>query len=211
MTTVVLIEGTWGGTWAQDRAPFRQLLAREGFEVSLPPFEWSGDVSGIPSLTSNGKHSDWRAGGASLWYYLKSIPFEQRNLIAHSYGGNVVAYCAGAHQMPIRRLITVGTPPRSDMDPLWVLAKRSIGYWLHVCDTRSAFIERIAQAFDGNWDWKAKVGQRLADQTAKYPGIGHSGILSDPRYLPLWTEQQLLTHLSLPDEVIGGRRVAVIG
>ena len=116
MSRVVLVSGTWGAQWAQDGTPFRQMLAKNGVDVVLPPFEWSEDVSGIPSFFTGGKHSDWKAGGFAFGLFMARIPFEDRIVLAHSYGGNVCAYgLISRLGVPIRRLVTIGTPYREDM------------------------------------------------------------------------------------------------
>lgn len=205
MTVVVLVHGTWDSHWTAPASGFRAMLEREGFEVAVPPFEWSGDVNGIPSLTNARKHSDWRAGGFCLALYLARLPYEDCNLITHSYGGALAAYAAADYGARIRRLITVACPPRADLEPVWTRAKPDIGYWLNVCDTKAAFIERLAQLWDGHWDWRPKVGQKQADNNIAIPKVGHTGILDDPKHIGRWQSQALLDFLVLPDDLIGGR------
>lgn len=205
---VVLVEGTWHGAWAQPETPFRYALSRAGFQVSMPPFEWSGDISGIPSLTASRKHSDWKAGGAALAYYLRNLPYEDRNIIAHSHGGQVVAYCAARHQVPIRRVVTVSTPTRRDMAPVWADAVPLIGYWAHVASKDGDWFARLGQAFDGHFGWERKQSQ--ADVNVLVPGVGHTGILSDPETVPLWRELGLFDYLRLSDVMVGARSVAYV-
>lgn len=207
MTGVVLVHGTWGAAWSAEGSPFRQMLDAQGFRVILPPFEWSGDVSGIPSFTGSAKHSDWKAAGFALALYLERIPYEDRNIIAHSHGGQCVAYCAAKYSIiaPIRRLITVSTPVRSDMEPVWTDAKPRIGYWLHISSKNGDWMAKLGQLFDGSFGWKRQQPQ--ADQNALIPNIGHTGILGDPTHIPLWQSQHLLQHFTLPATRIGGRSV----
>jgi pimeloyl-ACP methyl ester carboxylesterase len=190
MSPVVLVHGTWSGRWTDPETPFRYKLSRSGFRVVEPLFGWSGDISGIPSLTASQKHSDWKAGGASLADHLRyRLPRPlRRYVIAHSWGGAVAAYCAADHDVFIDRLITIATPPRKDLEPVWSRAKARVGYWLNVCDEKAPVIERLAQMFDGHWDWTPKVGQDQADTNITKPGIGHSRILSDPALMSEWDE-----------------------
>lgn len=208
MSVVCLIHGTWGAKWAEPNSPFRQMLCKNRLFI-LPAFEWSGDISGVPSLTANGKHSDWRAGGAALSYFLKDIPYNNRNVIAHSHGGQCVAYAAAFKNTPIRRLITVSTPPREDMDTVWDAAKPNIGYHVHVASTKGDWMVRFGQMFDKHLDswfgWDATMPS--ADQNVIIPGIGHSGILMEPELIPLWQRENLLEFFRASDEQLGARRV----
>lgn len=205
MSTCVLIHGTWGAKWAEPDSDFRKMLCKQRFFIA-PTFEWSGDISGIPSFTANGKHSDWRAAGASLSYYMKDIPYQNRNVIAHSHGGQCVAYAAAFKGVAIRRLITVSTPPREDMESVWERAKPNVGYHVHVVSKRGDWMIRFGQAFDHRWGWDATIPS--ADQNIVIPDIGHSGILMDPMYITLWSSQHLLDFLRMDDAMLGARKPA---
>lgn len=203
---IQLIHGTWGAKWAEPDALFPQMLARHDMQVCQPAFEWSGDVSGIPSFTGSQKHSDWRAGGFALALYLARMPLEERNVIAHSHGGQCCAYAAARYNVAIRRLVTVSTPVRSDMEPVWMAAKPRIGYWLHVAAKSGDWMARMGQMFDGHVGWQSR--QKQADVNAILPGIGHTGILSDPTHIQLWKSQELLRYINLPDSMMAVRDVA---
>lgn len=212
MTRIVLVSGTWGAKWAADGTPFRRMLADAGVEVVLPPFEWSEDVSGIPSFFTGGKHSDWKAGGFAFGLFMDRIPFGDRIVLAHSYGGSVVAYgLIAATAVPIRRLITVGTPYREDMEPVWAKAKARCGYHVHVCDPKPPFIERIAQAFDGRFSPCPQVGHPTADVVIKIPKMKHTRILDDAAFVDAWVPRvgnySLLEYVTAP-KLEGERNVA---
>lgn len=207
MSTVILVHGTWGAKWAQPDSEFRKMLVRQRFFIA-PAFEWSGDISGIPSLTANGKHSDWRAGGASLSYFLRDIPYVNRNVIAHSHGGQCVAYCAAFFKTPIRRLITVSTPPREDMESVWAAAKPSVGYHVHVTAKKGDWMIRWGQVFDSRWGWDSTLPS--ADQNLVLPDIGHSGILMDPLFIPLWQREHLLDVFRMDDAMLHARKPSYV-
>ena len=201
-TTLILVTGTWGGTWAQQGSMFRLLLASE--RIRVPEcFEWSGDVSGVPSLTANGRHSDWRAGAASLTYFLRGFPYEQRNVLCHSHGGQLAAYAAAEKDCWIRRLLTISTPVRSDMLPVWVQAKPNIGHWTHVASKRGDWMLRLGEMFDGGWGWRRTMPS--ADCNILIPRIGHSGLLTDRDHFHHWPS--LLSTIKQGDLQMGARHV----
>jgi hypothetical protein len=206
-TKLTIVEGTWGGDWAQPGSEFRQLLEEEDIEVCEPPFVWSGDVAGIWRPGDNGRDSDWRAGGYAFGLRMQQIPFEDRIVLAHSYGGNCVAFgLLGPTAVPIRRLITVGTPNRHDMDPVWAEAVKRIGHWAHFHDPKVPMIERFAQVFDGKWDWpwNAKTGQKHAHRNVPIKGMGHTKVLDDPAFTK--GDGMLIGYLKSPDLLPNGLR-----
>jgi pimeloyl-ACP methyl ester carboxylesterase len=197
-TTVVLVEGTWGGTWASDPcSPFRDLLRRRGFAGVL--FEgWTTDVDGVPSLWRRTKHADWIAGGHALAYFLERLPIEDRNLIAHSHGANVVLYACALHQIPVRRLITVCSPVRRDMQVTADQAKPHIGRWRHISSNKADKMQRLGELFDGHFGWGERKWAQ-ADENLSIPGIGHSGLLNEPRFLDLWPTDGMFDFLCAED------------
>lgn len=205
MTTVVLIEGTWTGAWAREGSPFRAHLARQGFQLPPDgPFEWSGNVAGLPRAISwwrNDKFSDWRAGGAALRWYLRALPYADRNVIAHSHGGQLALFAASQYDTWIRRLITVATPCRGDLAGVTRAALPNIAHWTHVSSREGDLIARLGQLFDGRL--RRGRTQVFADVNATHPGIGHSKVLTDPAYFPV--ADALLDIIRAPDATVGGR------
>ena len=196
-TSVVLVSGTWGAQWAKPGSLLLQKFAQHNVEVLQPAYEWSEDVSGIPSLWTGGKHSDWRAGGYSFGLRMAQLPYRQRIAIAHSYGGNVCAYgLIASTAVPIRRLITVGTPFREDMRAIWKLAEKNVGYHLHVCDPSVPMIERVAQLFDGRWGFRAQVGHPTADLVVKIPKSKHSKVLDHEKLVEQWESLGLMDYIT---------------
>lgn len=206
---LIVVSGTWGAQWVQEGTPFRQMLARNDVELIQPPFEWSEDVSGIPSFFTGGKHSDWKAAGFAFGLFMERIPFEDRIVLAHSYGGNCVAFgLISAFAVPIRRLITIGTPYREDMEPVWRDARYQCGFHVHVCDPKPPMIERFAQVFDGRFSLKAQSGHPTADLIVKIPKMKHSRVLDDPAFVRKWEIDENLLFLLKAERLMGERNVA---
>lgn len=189
---VTAVPGTWGyqgidqrnGQWWIPGSLWFYTLASYAPSI-LPlydqPFVWSTDVNGaldqLFRCFTKRKHTDWQAGGASLSYYLRFAPLPARNVVAHSHGGQVVAYACAAGT-PINNLITVGTPVRKDMDDIWQRALPNIrGRWMHIQDQDRDWMSGLGQLFDGRLGWQHKMP--WADQNMLIPDIDHSKLLHD--------------------------------
>jgi pimeloyl-ACP methyl ester carboxylesterase len=216
VVTLVPIHGTWSNEWIKPGSEWRIHMGRQGCAFPGRSFEWSGDVAGLPRLFSwwaTDKHSDWRAGGSALSDYLRAVrhgdrhglPYEARNIIAHSHGGQVALFAAAKYDTWIRRLITVGTPCREDLAGIVELARPNIGYWLHVCSADGDLMARLGQLFDG----RVRRGrtQPRADMNVELPKVGHTKLLDDPRFFDRWVTENLLEFVRASDEQIGARRV----
>src|SRR5690348_2667600 len=126
---VILVPGTWHGEWSDPDSPFWTFLEAQRFRP-LKFRGWSGDVDGLPHVIDpqkSEKLSDWIAGGWALFYLLRNLPYERRNVVAHSHGGQVALFAAGLARVQIHRLITVCTPVRKDMADIRKLAAPRIG------------------------------------------------------------------------------------
>jgi hypothetical protein len=193
---VVGVAGTWAwkSAWWQDDSPFWRYM--HSFDI-LPArigglaYRWSTDL-GDSYNPFKSRRSQWEAGGDALAYYYDAIPKHERVAIAHSHGGQCVAYCA-ALGVEIDRLITVGTPCRADMRTVWARARPHIRQWTHVLDSDS---DRVA--------WWGAFGDRkfgnqrhfeAADANVKIAGIGHSGLLSDPEQFHWWQGAGLIDRI----------------
>lgn len=177
--------------WWNATSQWAAFLDKQGWHHIAPddPFEWSTDIDGVDVWDRlRGKadpHRDWFAGGDSLRYFLRDIPYENRNLIAHSHGMQVALY--GATKTPIRSLISIAGPVRKDMADIAAKARSNIGRWVHVTDEHWDHIAFLGQLFDGAW-----FGGRthpLADVNLRLKGISHSNLLSDPKFYHFWPEQ----------------------
>ena len=210
--TVLPIAGTWGwkgdlrdyrSEWWHPESPFMTFLAEQGVVHLCPtdPFIWSTHVNGALFWAKN--HTDWQAGGAALCYYLGSSHYgpdcttvKQRRIIAHSHAGQLVAYAAAFRQLQIDVLITVGSPVRADMLPIYRAARPQIRRWLHISSDWSDRMQWYGEWFDG------RVGvarrQPFADVNDNLRQIGHSKILRDPACFEYWTTYGWIDWLKEP-------------
>jgi hypothetical protein len=217
---IVPIAGTegWGDPWWQDGSPWLQALENancRAWRLDGRPFRWSTDLDGanvvacawnaLRGLLRRTRHPvlhrDWRAGGDACGYYLRDVPYEARNLVAHSHGGQVALYTA-ADGTPIRTLVTVGTPVRGDMEDVYAAARPHIGWHLHVCDAVFDLWGTLGQLFDGDvriertWP-KVVAGGPGPDLTLTLEHIGHTKLLHDPREVHRWVNHGLLDLMRL--------------
>ena len=202
MKTLILVQGTWRGAWAEPKSPLRLYLASLGFRCVLFP-GWSGDADGIPSLTDAPGNADWMAGGYALRFFISALrlPFEDLNFLVHSHGIAPVIYQAvlpetdgGLGPIPIRSLISVSSPPRDDLQKLskQAIDTGMIGYHHHVHAIGWDFWARAGQLFDGKrfgWhlDWET------AHSNAGIPDVGHSKLLNEAQYFPILAAQLRVT------------------
>lgn len=200
MTTVILIEGTFGGDWAQPGSPFRQMLEAHAFNVIR--FEgWSLNVDGVPNIFSRGKHRDWVSGGFGLGYLMARMSFEDCNIICHSHGIGPVLYELCNVKRPVRRLVSVCSPVRRDLQDTAIAAKPLIGRWRHIASSQGDPWQRMGELFDGHFGWDERQWAQ-ADENVSIHGIGHSKLLNDPKFLDLWATDGMLDFLRA-EEVMG--------
>jgi hypothetical protein len=193
---VVGVPGTWAwkSAWWQDDSPFWRYMHSHDINPARldgRPFRWSTDLGNSWKFWES-RRSDWEAGGDALAYYLPTIPKHERVVVAHSHGGQCVAYCA-ALGVEIDRNITVGTPCREDMRKTWELARPYIRSWTHVMDSDSDNV-----AWWGSFGDRKLGNQRhfdIADANVKIAGIGHSGLLSDPEQFHWWQGAGLIDRI----------------
>ena len=200
-TRTTAIHGTWGwtglrtrGQWWQPGSWWWQQMARYGCEPICPEmFAWSGDVNGMPWLRGR-RYTDWEIGAFHFTHFFEPpiitlddrrrlyIPIEERNVVAHSFGGNLPIIACAELGLQIHRLITVGTPVRPDMEAYAVKALPNIlGGWVHLHAKGGWFADRMqarGELFDGRWgiqrDFKIPGVQNYA-----VPGINHSKVLHE--------------------------------
>jgi pimeloyl-ACP methyl ester carboxylesterase len=214
MTPILPIHGTWGADfdgaasglpqWWQAGSPFTAFMRERGLDATyFEPFVWSGDVAGIARLLpwnwfrAPGSR-DWEAAARALCYHQEPrkcpVPFAERNYIAHSHGGQV-ALLAAASGLKIRRLVTVSTPVREDMRRTIELARPNIERWWHLYDPRplSDRFQVLGELGDGRVGWRRAFVK--ADRNIAVPGVGHSGLLCEPRCFSQWAQRGLLDFL----------------
>lgn len=192
--------GKLSGQWWQEGSPFLAFCDTFGWEPydRSEPFVWDTGVGGLPWAGTSG----WYAAGLNLKHYdgFGSAPIR---IVAHSHGGQVVAYAA-AKGLKIHSLITISTPVRVDMYPIWERARPNIAHWTHVYSDWTDFWQPLGGLFDGfrgvqrRFEWEGTLGGTVgADRHLALPGIGHTGLLKDPLHFPLWVEKGLFDDLAL--------------
>lgn len=206
MTRYVAVLGThaWDrrypeGQWWHPKSPFSAFLRSHDCRHAKPmdPFVWSGDLDG--ALLANG--NDWEAGGKALKYYLRDLPYDSRNVIAHSHGGQVALYAA--MEVPIRSLVMVGTPVRKEIEQsVCPVALERIGTCVHVSDKDWDWMGMLGAVFDRRWRLR-RTFTDPAITTIQLKKIGHSGLLNNPALFPLWVSEGLIAALGDPALGVG--------
>jgi len=176
---VLLIAGTHGReqTWWRAESPFARELMRQGVILLDPadPFTWTTELDGIV-----GENKVWKDAGDKLRLYAQAKGQARVSVVAHSHGGNVVAYAAAAG-LVIDRLITVATPVRGDLAAEYGELRQAVQtVWIHLYSDASDWIQWLGSWFDGSWRFRRRM--KGADLNFKTPAVGHSGLL-DPE---LW-------------------------
>lgn len=208
MTRVLPVSGTWGyrDTWYVFGA-WVDFMLGHGVEMIRDedgqPFRWSSRLAGLAGLLAKipllnklrfvkDDKIDWEAGGDALGYFMDDdVPYRDRNLVAHSWGGAVVAYAC--KRRTIRVLITIGTPWRKDLEAVWAAARPNIACWVHVYDAdfdKTSFGGSIGDGHVGT-----DRRQPLANLNLPIKGIGHSGLLREPALFDRWVSDGLLAAL----------------
>lgn len=184
------IHGTWAIdegelAWWKHKSEFAKYASQANmYQLPGYPFIWSSDLIGVwyNFFGKKTKLTDWAAGGWALVYYLDHIPYEHRNLIAHSHGLQVVLYAA-SYGLRIRNLISVCSPIRNDMHEISVIARPKIKNWLHIYDSsdRTQFWGQFGDGklFGSRYSIHADVNHHLK-------GINHSDTLKKDASFYLW-------------------------
>lgn len=207
------VAGTWArrdfrrNAWYRTGSPFDRTMSAIGYtrvDQNRNPKKpdhgfWSGDVNGLifQRLFSTSQR-DWKLGGADLAEFIgikrrKELEkAEEVAIIAHSHGGQVVAFALkfladqGVDPLTNLRVVTVDMPVRSgrvlgflwgrSMDRIYEDASRFVnGRWDHL------YSQRAWRHLKTYWRW---LGSQFGPRKFKYgrsnreiPG-GHSGVLS---------------------------------
>jgi pimeloyl-ACP methyl ester carboxylesterase len=177
--------------WWERGSEFNRFMATQNLILhARTPFEWSTCLDGVPFLPGISKrnnHIIWKSAAKHLICFLERVPLEERNIVAHSHGGNVTFY-ALSYGLQINNLITVGTPVRSDMEAVVLKGLGNCAYWHHIYDSSKDMTSVLGALFDG----KIRVRHNfdLADTSDNVKGIGHSAILNDYKFISLWSHDQ---------------------
>jgi len=172
---IALVPGTWSTAdpWWRDGLFLEALKARAHTVVSVP---WDTELDVLPP------YATWRRA-AALFTDLATA-FAPEVVIPHSHGGNVVALALSLGSLWVPHLITVVTPPRHDLFPVYEAARSHIGMWRHLYSDRDWW-SRLGSLFDGAISLERAMPQ--ADCNIYVPGLGHAaGAWFDP---DLWTRR----------------------
>jgi hypothetical protein len=191
----VTVPGTWGDndSWHRPGSWWWLTMAINGWlpaESSVAPcdgFSWSCDLDGalLDRLTGR-RHTQWKAAGDALSYYLAGMPYEHRIVVAHSHGAQVLGYMLAEHgdHVPVRALITVCSPVREDMADVWAQGARYAHRWLHLYGPGWANkMQWAGTLFSGRLGFPAEM-PHASENWALPPKAGHSEILREGK-LPI--------------------------
>lgn len=193
--------GSSAGQWYDPGSPWSANMRAKGFEhlhllgEDRRPFVWSTDLNGQQFwrrwFGKKPSSNDWQAAGCNLYAYLvpprapqHRLPAAETHIVAHSHALQCVAFAA-SDGLKINTLITVGSPVRVDLFEVFKRARPNIGFWWHFYSDAS-----------DRWQWLGAIGDGaigvtrkhpFADQNVGLPGVGHAGILNDPRvFADVW-------------------------
>jgi pimeloyl-ACP methyl ester carboxylesterase len=129
-----------GDEWTKPQSPLMREFTGRSWRVPDTPFRWLAMIGGFRPFgldIPGNPHDDegraiWYSAAQSFVWYLSHIRESECDVIAHSHGGQVAILARAVFHAPIRRLITVSTPPRKDMAIYRGLAADSLDRWTHV-------------------------------------------------------------------------------
>jgi hypothetical protein len=184
---VILVSGTWGAGYGRNRdwwrpgSEFSAMLTRGGYPLlsDTEPFVWSTNVDGVGAL-----NLDWETAGWALKWYVEAKAKRARpSVIAHSHGGQVVAYAAAAGAR-FDAVLTVATPVRQDLDGQYRDLRAATRQWVHISTDEKAGI---------GWQLLGAIGIRTAGQTAtRAMPLAHKNI-----FVPGYSHGELVERAAL--------------
>jgi hypothetical protein len=148
------------------------------------PFEWSGDVNGLP-FGSSKQHRDWKAGGYSFSNFIEQYALIDRNLIIHSHALQLVAY--SARRTDFNNIITIGSPIRNDMMADYKNLVIRCNKWKHIYDEKFDKMAFLGQFFDGKFFGSRRCDIIGVDNVA-IKKINHSKILRNTKEMQMWID-----------------------
>lgn len=192
------IAGTGGykDTWVREDSEFGRMMLAAGCQsirTGDRSFRWSGALDGI-----EGDNAEWESFADSLFWFMRELPLEDRNVVAHSHAGQIVLILA-ARGFQFRSVTTVGTPCRDDI-PL-KLAEDNILFHQHIYDLKLDLMGWLGQFGEGFKDLrKARSFGDPRVLNIPVAGISHSKVLRDREHVGKW-----ITLGWLQNMVRGGR------
>lgn len=179
---------------------FTLFMRARNFEPVRPkgqPWMWSGKLA-----VWNDR--EWRLWANALQGVLSGIPFEQRNIFAHSHGGTI-AIMAAANGAEIRTLTTFGTPNRRDIQA--PQAVTHIRYWQHIYDKdrdwmaslRRTTRRTLGQLGDWSWSQDRSFAEVAGLRRVPLEDISHSKLLRDPTCFHWLDDLHVLDYVKAAD------------
>lgn len=195
------VAGTWGIKqpldWFSPFSNFTKFMARNGHLplISDPSkqFMWDTELDGIT------EDYVWDAAGRSLASFVMPpllgktlVAPEDTYIIAHSHGGNVVAFACAKYGLKINGLVTVGTPIRKDLYPVYEAAAENINHHLHLYAGWRDYWQILGSLglLMNNFGIHRK--HPFATLNAKVPGGDHGSILRDSSFFHYWLDNNWL-------------------
>lgn len=197
MIRYINVAGTFGAMhpddWFHPKSNLSKFLSEHGCEPAvvdpMKRYMWSTEVDGI-----HADHSTWDAAGRALAHYIVPPLFEESLIkpidtfvIAHSHGGNVVAYACGKYGLKINGLITVGTPIRRDLYAVYQAANSQISRHLHLYAGWRDYWQLLGSLFDGKFGLHRE--HPFAEWNDEIKNGNHGCVLRDKAFFPLWLER----------------------
>lgn len=178
--------------WDHPDSPLTTFLRENGASPlmisPLKRYQWSTALDGLDN-----NDETWDAAGRALAHYIvpplaneSLLPTEETFIIAHSHGGNVVAYACGKYGLKVNGLITVATPVRGNLDRLYKEASNNVNRHLHLYAGWKDFMQILGSIRDGRWGIHRQMP--YAEKNAKMPE-GHGNILRDPKLFSRWIDE----------------------
>ena len=185
MARVILIPGTHGALgrmdnnsrWWRPGLEFWDMLKAAGHHPES--FGWDTFIEGM-----FGPNTRWKNNGE--WLARLVMAGERPCVIAFSHGGNILPYAslAGAE---FGHVVTVGTPPRTDVD--YAALRDHCHFWTHIHGNWRDVLAVLGGVGDGDFNWFRRR-MPLADKNIQLP-MGHTELI-DPA---VWREHGLLDSL----------------
>lgn len=197
MVRYITIAGTFGASHPEDWYTPTSRLSNFLREYNCEPlianplqrYMWSTALDGV-----EGENDTWDASGRALAHYITPpllgktlVEPADTYLIAHSHGGNVVAYACAEYGLQINGLITVGTPIRKDMYDVYKAASPNIKRHLHLYAGWRDYWQAFGSLFDGRFGLHRE--HPFANLNGKVPGGDHGSILRDPEFFHYWLDR----------------------
>lgn len=170
-------------SWCSPGSDFDQHLMGRGFVRYADKHQlWSRALAGT-FFTASG-HQVWEHGGQDVDDYLFQWSPEELShtvVIAHSYGGAVLAYALARSpylRTHLGAIITVGTPVRRDLDKVWAQARESNMRHIHLYGTGwGARIRWFGQ--------RGRLKREMPWANVNMPVKGgHSGVVRKLKHIP---------------------------